>query len=139
MPGGNAGSVAAGIGQGGMVGAHRGVVTADLARMDESLQELAEVRVDEQAAIVCVVGAGLGHATPARERVVRELARWSPDLLAVGASPTGVAAVTLSWQAPTENVDGSPLNDLDKYRIYVGSSAHLDRRRDRVDDTGRHD
>ena len=28
--------------------------------------------------------------------------------------------VTLEWQAPTENVDGTPLNDLAGYRIYYG-------------------
>lgn len=31
--------------------------------------------------------------------------------------------VALSWQAPTENVDGSPLTDLDRYRIYYGVSS----------------
>jgi hypothetical protein len=28
---------------------------------------------------------------------------------------------TITWQPPTENVDGSPLNDLAEYRIYVGT------------------
>jgi hypothetical protein len=31
-----------------------------------------------------------------------------------------LGVVTLSWQAPTENVDGSPLNDLAGYRIHYG-------------------
>ncbi len=30
--------------------------------------------------------------------------------------------VTLSWVAPTENVDGSPLTDLAGYRVYYGTS-----------------
>ncbi len=30
---------------------------------------------------------------------------------------------TITWQPPTENVDGSPLNDLAAYRIYVGTST----------------
>lgn len=29
-------------------------------------------------------------------------------------------SVTLSWQPPTENADGSPLTDLEGYRIYTG-------------------
>lgn len=31
--------------------------------------------------------------------------------------------VGLSWQAPTENVDGSPLEDLAGYKIYYGSES----------------
>lgn len=31
--------------------------------------------------------------------------------------------VTLSWQAPSENVDGTPLSDLAGYRIYYGSDS----------------
>jgi hypothetical protein len=31
--------------------------------------------------------------------------------------------VTLNWQAPTENVDGSPLTDLSRYRIHYGLSS----------------
>ncbi len=30
---------------------------------------------------------------------------------------------TLSWQAPTDNVDGSPLTDLAGFRVYYGNSA----------------
>ena len=29
----------------------------------------------------------------------------------------------LSWQPPQLNEDGSPINDLDKYRIYVGLAS----------------
>jgi hypothetical protein len=31
--------------------------------------------------------------------------------------------VTLSWQPPTENVDGSPLSDLSGYQIYYGTES----------------
>lgn len=31
-----------------------------------------------------------------------------------------LGTVTLSWQPPNENVDGTPLNDLAGYRIYYG-------------------
>lgn len=36
--------------------------------------------------------------------------------------------VTVEWQPPTENVDGSPLTDLDGFRIYYGelSGAYTD-------------
>jgi hypothetical protein len=36
--------------------------------------------------------------------------------------PTGDAA-TLSWNAPTQNADGSALTSLAGYRIYYGTSA----------------
>jgi hypothetical protein len=34
-------------------------------------------------------------------------------------------AVTLAWDAPTANVDGSPLTDLAGYRIYFGQTSPL--------------
>jgi hypothetical protein len=36
---------------------------------------------------------------------------------------SAVSAVTLNWQAPTENVDGSALTDLAGFRIYYGSGS----------------
>ena len=41
--------------------------------------------------------------------------------LTVGSANTGEAA--LSWSAPTQNADGSPLTDLAGYRVYHGTSA----------------
>jgi Putative Ig domain len=38
-------------------------------------------------------------------------------------SATAVAAVTLSWQAPTENSDGSPLVDLKGYKVFYGLAS----------------
>ncbi len=35
--------------------------------------------------------------------------------------PPSSFSVTLSWQAPTERADGSPLTDLAGFRIYYGS------------------
>jgi hypothetical protein len=32
-------------------------------------------------------------------------------------------AMTLNWVAPTENVDGTPLTDLQSYRVYYGTSS----------------
>lgn len=34
-----------------------------------------------------------------------------------------LGVVSLNWQPPTENVDGSPLQDLAGYRIYYGSQS----------------
>lgn len=48
------------------------------------------------------------------------LGDFSIEVLAAG-SATG--SVTLSWQAPTENEDGTPLTDLAGYRLYWGTEA----------------
>ena len=36
----------------------------------------------------------------------------------------GSGSVTLTWQPPTENADGSPLMDLSGYTIYVGTDSN---------------
>jgi hypothetical protein len=41
----------------------------------------------------------------------------------VVATNSGTGSVTLSWIAPTENEDGSPLEDLSGYRIYWGTTS----------------
>ena len=42
----------------------------------------------------------------------------------VGSNPAvGAKAVTLSWDAPSENTDGSPLLNLQGYRVHYGSSS----------------
>ncbi len=41
------------------------------------------------------------------------------DMVAVRVNGTA----TLNWQAPTENVDGSPLTDLAGYRVYYGEAS----------------
>lgn len=33
------------------------------------------------------------------------------------------SSVTLEWDAPTSNADGSPLNDLAGYKVYYGNSS----------------
>ena len=38
-------------------------------------------------------------------------------------STTSTRSVTLSWQAPTRNTDGSPLDDLAGYRVHYGTAA----------------
>ena len=37
-------------------------------------------------------------------------------------NPVGTGSVTLSWQAPTTNADGSTLTDLAGYRVYYGET-----------------
>ena len=48
-----------------------------------------------------------------------------PFEIVVNAPPVSPAtgSATLSWTAPTENTDGSPLTDLAGYHIYYGTSA----------------
>ena len=49
----------------------------------------------------------------------------------------GSGSVTLSWQPPTENADGSPLTDLSGYNIYVGTvPSNYDYREVRLDNPG---
>lgn len=38
-------------------------------------------------------------------------------------NPVGTGSVTLSWQAPTTNEDGTPLTDLAGYRVYYGETS----------------
>jgi hypothetical protein len=38
-------------------------------------------------------------------------------------SVSALGEISISWVAPTENVDGSALTDLDSYRIYVGDQS----------------
>jgi hypothetical protein len=50
---------------------------------------------------------------------------------------TGSGSVTLNWQPPTENADGSALTDLSGYNIYVGTnSSGYDYRELRLDNPG---
>jgi hypothetical protein len=47
---------------------------------------------------------------------ISNIENFSPEVSSSG-------AVTLAWQPPTENADGSPLTNLAGYRIYVGTAA----------------
>jgi len=37
---------------------------------------------------------------------------------------SGSGAVTLTWQPPTQNADGTPLTDLSGYKVYVGTNSN---------------
>jgi hypothetical protein len=43
------------------------------------------------------------------------------SIIVTATPPTGTA--TLTWSAPTENIDGSMLTNLSGYRLYHGSGA----------------
>jgi len=47
-----------------------------------------------------------------------------------------VGAVTLTWQPPTLNQNGSPLLDLAGYYIYIGTSSNSYRQKIRLDNPG---
>jgi len=43
--------------------------------------------------------------------------------IAVSAPAAGASSVSLNWQAPTENSDGTPLTDLKGYKIHYGTQS----------------
>ncbi len=50
----------------------------------------------------------------------------SPGIASVGGGTIGggtSGTVTLTWDAPTTNEDGTPLNDLGGYKVYYGRSS----------------
>jgi len=51
-------------------------------------------------------------------------------------TPGAVGAVTLNWQPPTQNIDGSPLLNLAGYNIYVGTSSNVYEKTIRLDNPG---
>jgi hypothetical protein len=48
---------------------------------------------------------------------------WNGSTWVSSSDPEETGSATLSWTAPTENTDGTPLTDLSGYTIYYGSSA----------------
>jgi hypothetical protein len=49
----------------------------------------------------------------------------------------GSGSVTLNWQPPTQNADGTPLTDLSGYTIYVGTISNTYEYREiRLDNPG---
>ena len=51
------------------------------------------------------------------------IASRSLKAFTITVSQSALGSVTLSWTAPTENSDGSPLMDLAGYKIYYGRSS----------------
>ena len=48
-----------------------------------------------------------------------------PAFSIIVAPPGSTGSVTLSWEAPTENSNGTPLVSLDGYKVYFGQKAGL--------------
>ena len=46
----------------------------------------------------------------------------STPQFAINVQQVSMGSATLSWNAPTENTDGTPLTNLSAYRIYYGTS-----------------
>ncbi|MGH8140712.1 MAG: putative Ig domain-containing protein [Steroidobacteraceae bacterium] len=47
-----------------------------------------------------------------------------PFTITVAATDSSSATVVLSWQAPTENADGTPLVDLKGYQVHFGAASN---------------
>ena len=45
-------------------------------------------------------------------------------IISLHASTAFASFATLSWDAPTKNADGTPLTDLEGYRVHYGTSSH---------------
>lgn len=54
----------------------------------------------------------------------------------VTVSQVALGEVTLSWSAPTQNADGSPLTDLAGYKIYYGTASRIYDHEIRIDSPG---
>jgi len=55
---------------------------------------------------------------------------------AITVAQVGTSSVTLSWTAPTQNEDGTPLMDLAAYKIYYGLSEGNYPNRIHIDNPG---
>jgi hypothetical protein len=51
------------------------------------------------------------------------LAPFSFQVAAAAAPVAGSGTATLSWQPPTQRIDGSPLNGLAGYKVHVGQTS----------------
>jgi hypothetical protein len=48
----------------------------------------------------------------------------SLPVFSIAVQAVATASATLTWSAPTQNSDGSPLTDLAGYKVYWGTSSH---------------
>jgi len=71
---------------------------------------------------VCVIRSRCSHGTSGNsaEQPFSVAGDLPEIIIDFGVTVAGGPVVTLSWTAPTENEDGTPLTDLDGYRIYEG-------------------
>jgi hypothetical protein len=67
------------------------------------------------------VGSYAGIAISVSDGVAQ--ASLAPFVIVVSSTATSIGTATLSWAAPTQNSDGSPLTNLTGYRIHYGTNA----------------
>jgi hypothetical protein len=53
----------------------------------------------------------------------RNVSSLPPFAVIISTAQTATTTVTLGWQAPTQNDDGTPLTDLTGFRVYYGSAT----------------
>lgn len=69
--------------------------------------------------VSCGGGSGSASTSPGTETTTTRSGGGSG-----GSVPTGNKSLTVSWNVPTKNSDGSKLTDLSGYKIYYGISAN---------------
>jgi aspartate kinase len=65
----------------------------DTARLVREMERFGTVELREDRAIICAVGSGAGGGGPSGRLALTALAEWEPELVGVGASGTGLAAI----------------------------------------------
>jgi len=61
--------------------------------------------------------------TVSRSRSLSLITALAFASVVAGAAHSDAASVSISWNAPTTNADGTPLTDLGDYRIYMGTAT----------------
>ena len=61
--------------------------------------------------------------TVSRSRTLRLITALAFAGVVTGVARSDAASVSISWNAPTTNADGTPLTDLANYRIYMGTAT----------------
>ena len=87
---------------------------------DESMQKFGEKATRLQLTSLFVIALVLGGCSGSSST---GSTMTSAPLTQSGTSPsTGPGTVTLTWIAPTDNTNGTPVTDLAGYRIHYGTS-----------------
>ena len=63
------------------------------AQLSAELERCGTIELREERALVCIVGSGLAGAGPARREALQGIAAYEPEIVGVGASAAGLAAV----------------------------------------------
>jgi hypothetical protein len=81
-------------------------------------------------------GCGGGDSSGSSSASDNSTASGSSGASAAATSSSPSSAVTLSWQAPTENTDGTALTDLSGYTIHYGTQSQTYSQTIQVDNPG---